>query len=255
MTKSESALESKESHVILSVDSLKVRYSNGALGVIDVSLEVDEGEVVALFGPNGAGKTTTVRGVSGFLRSERARVVDGSVKLFGRDSTNAEPHRTAAMGVAFVPERRKIFASLSVADNLEVLGKRPSRARRAEIYERIYEIFPPLAERRRELAGRLSGGQQQMLAIARSLMCEAKLLIIDEVTLGLHHSIHGPLFAVIKQIAEAGTAVLVVDESTGRALDVVDRCYLLNGGHVRMSGSAADFAGNEMLAAGYVELN
>jgi branched-chain amino acid transport system ATP-binding protein len=167
--------------------------------------------------------------------------------------TGAEPHKTARQGVAFVPERRKVFSSLTVAENLDALGSRPPRARRNEVYDFIYTLFPILGERRRQLAGRLSGGQQQMLAIGRALMCEPKLLIVDEMTLGLHHSMHAPLFDAVKYIAANGTAVLVVDESTGFALEVSDYCYLIGSGRVRDEGPAERFRGNELLAAGYVE--
>jgi branched-chain amino acid transport system ATP-binding protein len=239
---------------MLSAEHLKVRYRNGALGVLDVSIELEAGEVAVIFGPNGAGKTTTVRAIAGFLKSEGARVVAGKVTLFGRDTTNAEPHTTTtSSGLAFVPERNKIFPSMSVSENLKAVAKRPPRARREQIYERIYELFPTLGQRQHELAGRLSGGQQQMLAIARSLMCEARLLIVDEMTLGLHHSVHGPLFDIIKTIASEGCGVLIVDESTTKALGIADRCYLLSGGRVRMSGPPELFIGNELLAAGYVE--
>jgi branched-chain amino acid transport system ATP-binding protein len=214
---------------------------------------VNASEVVALFGPNGAGKTTSVRAVSGFLRTEGAKVIGGRVELFGEDVTNFEPHRTHAMGLATVPERRKVFASMSVAENLAALGRLPAKGRRPSVYDAIYELFPILAERRTQLAGRLSGGQQQMLAIARSLMCEPRLLVIDEMTLGLHHSLHEPLFAAVRAIASRGTAVVVVDESTGFALEVADRCYLLGGGQVRDEGLADRFRGSELLAAGYVE--
>jgi branched-chain amino acid transport system ATP-binding protein len=239
--------------VILTAENLQVRYRNGALGIVDVSISVDAGEIAVLFGPNGAGKTTTVRAISGFLKSEGARIVSGKVTIFGEDMTNAEPHRTTQLGVAFVPERQKIFPSLTVTENLSVLGRRPSRARRLQISDRIYDLFPQLAERQRELAGRLSGGQQQMLAIARSLMCEARLLIIDEMTLGLHTSVHAPLFDVLKAIASEGAAVVIVDESTSMALDVADHCSLLGAGEVRLAGPPEMFRGNELLAAGYVE--
>lgn len=238
---------------MLSVDSIKVQYSNGALGVEDVSLDVYPGQLVALFGPNGAGKTTSVRAVSGFLRSEGAKVVAGQVSFLGEDITNSEPHQTTQAGVAFVAERQKIFPNLSVRENLAAIGRRPSRARRREIMEKIDLLFPVLSERPRELAGRLSGGQQQMLAIARGLMCEPRLLIVDELTLGLHHSLHLPLFEALKSIVDDNTAVLVVDESTGAALDVADHCYLLSAGRVRMSGPATVYKGSELLAAGYVE--
>jgi branched-chain amino acid transport system ATP-binding protein len=237
----------------VTAETLKVRYRNGAIGVDSVSLEVRPGQVVAVFGPNGAGKTTTMRAISGFMRSEGARVIQGRVGLFGADVPQREPHRTTRRGVAFVPERRKVFASLTVNENLAASGKLPPRARRTEIYDRIYELFPVLKSRPRELAGRLSGGQQQMLAIGRSLLCEPRLLIVDELTLGLHRSLHLPLFKAMRTIALEGTAVIVVDESTSAALEVVDHCYLLNGGQVTMAGPASQFRGNELLAAGYVE--
>jgi branched-chain amino acid transport system ATP-binding protein len=226
--------------MILEAENVRVRYRNGALGVSEVSLTVDAGEVVAVFGPNGAGKTTTARAISGFVRSEGARVVEGSIKLFGRDTTNFEPHRTAAMGVTFIPERQKIFPTMTVADNLEVVARRPPRSQRDEIYAKIYEIFPVLERRRSSLAGLLSGGEQQMLAIARTFMSSSRLLIIDEVTLGLHHSLFGPLYKVIRSIADDGTAVLVIDEDSAHALDVADRWYLLASGEVRSVGTPAD---------------
>lgn len=219
--------------MILTVENVKVRYRNGAFGVTDVSLKVVPGEIVALFGPNGAGKTTTVRAVSGFLKSEHTKVVAGSITLFGQNTTNMEPHRIAALGLAFVPERSKIFPSLTVSQNLEVMARRPPRSKRAEVHAGIYEMFPFLAQRRREQAGRLSGGEQQMLAIARSLMCEARMLIVDEMTLGLHHSTHGPLFDVIKILASQGTSVLFVDESSDNVLGVANRAYVLESGRSR----------------------
>lgn len=238
--------------MILSAQNLKIRYGNGALGILDVSLELNGGEVVVLFGPNGAGKTTTVRAITGFLRSERARIVSGSVELFGVNTTNSEPRVTTKAGVAFVPERHKVFASMSVKDNLDAVGRRAPRGRRTELTEKIFALFPILAERQRSQAGYLSGGQQQMLAIARAMMCEAKVIVIDEMTLGLHPSVYAPLFDVVRTIANEGIGVVLVDESA-QALDVADRCYVLNGGRVRLSGPPETFAGREMLLAGYVE--
>jgi branched-chain amino acid transport system ATP-binding protein len=238
--------------MILSAKGLQVRYRNGALGITDVSIEVAEGQVVALFGPNGAGKTTSVRAVSGFLRTEGARVTKGQVQALGTDVTNAEPHQTARLGVALVPERRKVFPNLTVAENFAALGRLPSRAHRKQSLDRVLELFPALADRRKELAGRLSGGQQQMLAIGRALLCEPKLLILDEMTLGLHHSMQPPLFNAVRRVAAEGTAVLIVDESTGFALEVASYCYLLSQGRVQDQGPPERFKGNELLAAGYV---
>lgn len=238
--------------VILSATHLAVRYRNGALGVADASFSVDAGEIVALFGANGAGKTTSVRAVTGFLRSEGARVEHGAVTLFGRDMTNAEPHKISGLGVAFVPERSKIFPHLSVADNLVSVGHLPPRRRRAEVSAFIYELFPALADRHGVQAGRLSGGQQQMLAIGRCLMTGPQLLILDEMTLGLHHSMHQVLFDAVRHVSDRGTAVLLVDESTGLALQLASRAYLLSGGVVIDEGPAERFRGSELLAAGYL---
>ena len=238
---------------VLVADGLRVRYGNGGLGILDVSFRVRPGQIVGVFGPNGAGKTTSVRAVSGFLRTEGARVIKGRITLFGHDVTNAEPHRQARLGVAFVPERNKVFASLSVAENLAALGRLPRRTRRAELSDFVFTLFPVLANRRRELAGRLSGGQRQMLALGRAIISDPKLLIIDEMSLGLHHSVQPALFEAVRQVAAQGTAVLLVDESTGLALDAADYCYILAAGEVADEGTPAKFQGNELIAAGYVD--
>lgn len=237
----------------LEVHGIAVRYRNGALGVEDVSFGISEGAVVALFGPNGAGKTTTVRAVSGFLRTEGARVVRGSIKFNDRDITNLEPHVTRSLGVSCVPERDKVFANLTVGENLRALGQLPPKTKREAAYARIYDLFPVLKERDSQPAGQLSGGQRQMLAIARSLVTKPKLLVVDEMTLGIHHSLQAPLFDAIRQIASEGTSVLLVDESAGFALDVADFCYLLREGRIVDSGPTEKFRGSEMLIAGYVQ--
>lgn len=237
---------------MLRVENLRVQYRNGAVGVADVSFAVPPGQVVALFGPSGAGKTTSVRAVSGFLRSEGVRIA-GLVEWENTNIAGREPQVTSRMGVASVPERNKVFPNLTVNENLNALGVMPSRGGRLAAFERVFELFPILAERRRELAGRLSGGQQQMLALARSLLLEPRLLIVDEMTLGLHVSLQEPLFATLRTIASGGTAILLVDESTSFALDVAHYCYLLQSGRTTLSGSPAEFRGNALLAAGYVE--
>jgi branched-chain amino acid transport system ATP-binding protein len=238
--------------MLLSVENLRVRYRNGALGVTDSSLRVDAGKIVALFGANGAGKTTTLRAIGGFLRTEGARVTEGRIMFDGTDITNWEPHRTAALGIATVVERRKIFANLSVRDNLLALGPRQLGLNRKDKLERVFDLFPILQEKLHQPAGRLSGGQQQMLAVSRGLMCDPKFLMIDEVTLGLHPSMHPVLYNAVRRIADEGAAVLVVDESAASALKVVDYCYLLSGGRLRDEGEPAKFQGAELLAAGYV---
>jgi branched-chain amino acid transport system ATP-binding protein len=238
---------------LLSVDEMRVRYRNGAIGVSDVSLQVGPAQVVAIFGPNGAGKTSTVRGVGGFLKTEGARVVRGSVTFEGHKIHNFEPHHQAKLGIAFVPERDKVFPTLTVAENLLALGTLPAPARRKELQEFVFAMFPMLPERANEQAGRLSGGQRQMLALGRALMSDPKLLIVDEMTLGLHHSLQPLLHQAIRSIQVRGTAVLLVDESTGFALEACDYCYLLSAGEVVEQGSPERFRGNELLAAGYVD--
>jgi len=237
---------------VLSLEDVSVRYKDGALGAVSITMSVEPGQLVAVFGPNGAGKTSTVRAASGFIRAEGVQV-NGRITVAGEPVLGDEPHRVAARGLSFVPERNKLFPNLTVRENLESLGVQPPRARRQELEERILSLFPVLSDRRTEVAGRLSGGQQQMVAIGRALMMDPKVLIIDELTLGLHPSMHEPLYSSVRQIAEEGTAVVVVDESTGFALERADYCYLLTGGRVRDEGPPARFLGSELLAAGYVE--
>lgn len=236
---------------LLDVSNVRVRYRNGGLGVLDVSLRVAPGEIVGLFGPNGAGKTTSVRAASGFLRTEGAKVISGSVRLAGDTVTNSEPHRQAKLGLAFVPERNKVFASLSVQENLLAIGHPPTGKRRTELLDQIYTLFPILAERRRQAAGKLSGGQRQMLALARGIYSDPTLLIVDEMSLGLHESVQPPLFDAVRRVAAAGTAVLLVDESTTFALDMSDYCYLLGNGVIKAEGTAAEFRDQDLVSAGY----
>ncbi|MCU1376101.1 MAG: hypothetical protein JWO68_3387 [Actinomycetia bacterium] len=238
---------------ILKVENIRVRYRNGALGALDVSYQVAPGQVVSLFGANGAGKTTSVRAASGFLKTEKTRLIGGRITLAGRDVTNSEPHRQAKLGLFFVPERNKVFANLTVAENLLAIGRLPAGARRAELFDQVYTLFPILAERRRQQAGRLSGGQRQMLALGRGIISDPKVLIVDEMTLGLHHSVQPPLFDAVRLVASTGTAVVLVDESTGFALDVADHCYVLAGGEVHDEGPSEKFRDNELLVAGYVD--
>jgi branched-chain amino acid transport system ATP-binding protein len=239
------------SEALLRASNLRVRYRDGAFGIHDVSLEVRAGQTVSLLGPNGAGKTTTLRAISGFLRSEGTRVVQGTVTVDGIDITNAEPHKAVRYGVVCVPERRKIFPNLSVADNLNALGRAAQGQRRQELFELVNEIFPMLAERRGEAAGRLSGGQQQMLAIARGLLSGAKVLLLDEMTLGLHTSVKPILYDAVVAINKAGTAVLISDESADFAMSLSDHCYLIRDGLIAASGPPDEFAVDE-LAAGYL---
>jgi branched-chain amino acid transport system ATP-binding protein len=237
------------SEPLLRASHLRVRYRDGAFGIHDVSLEVRAAQTISLLGPNGAGKTTTLRAISGFLRSEGTRIVSGTVTIDGHDITNDEPHHAVRRGVLCIPERRKIFPNLTVADNLLALGRAAKGQRRTELLELVNEIFPMLVERRREAAGRLSGGQQQMLAIARGLISGARVLLLDEVTLGLHTSVKPILYDAVVAINKAGTAVLISDESADFAMSLSDYCYLIRDGLIAASGLPDEFALDELAAA------
>ena len=236
---------------MLVAERLSVRYGSGALAIDGVDINVEAGTIVAVVGPNGAGKTTTLRAISGFLRSEPARVTGGRVLWDGQDVTGSEPHQMARLGVVAIPERHKVFPNLSVFENLCALRISNKSSRQSGI-DRVIEMFPFLAERMRMSAGLLSGGQQQMLAIARGLLLEPRVLMIDEMTLGLHPSIHGQLFDAARRIADSGTGVLIVDEGTTGAITHADHVYVINGGRVRAGGPSRDFRDREILEGLYL---
>lgn len=238
--------------MLLRAENLALRYPNGALGIEDVSIEVDEGQIVALVGVNGAGKTTTCRALSGFLRAEDAKVIRGRVTLGGADVTGHEPHRLVKAGISSVPERNKVFPNLSVREHFVSAGMHRSRAEREEMLAFGLELFPRVGERMRHRAGTLSGGEQQMVAIVRALVNRPRLLIVDEMTLGLHASLRAPLFDALKTIADQGTACLVIDESTTDTVSTAQYCYLLEGGRITAHGKSADFAGMDLLGTGRV---
>jgi branched-chain amino acid transport system ATP-binding protein len=227
--------------VLLQADRLKVRYENGALGVIDVSLSVAPGQIVALVGANGAGKSTTLRAITGFARAEAARVIDGSVRVEEQEMTNREPYQYSKAGIHCIPERNKVFANLSVTENLLAIGTLPNKATRKALLAHIEEMFPPLAARRSQPAGRLSGGERQMLAIARGMMVQPRLLAIDEMTLGLHPDVQAVLFGAVRHITANGTAAIIADENVQLALDLADRCYHLERGRVTFSGLPEEY--------------
>lgn len=237
---------------VLSAEQLRLRYRNGALGVSDMSLQVGPGEVVAVFGANGAGKTSSMRAVSGLFKSE-ARLVGGTVTFDGKDVTNAEPWKSSKLGLFYIPERNKIFPNLTVTDNLRAIGRTQRGPRGKELYDRLFSLFPVLAEKRKAPAGRLSGGERQMLALGRGILSDPRVLIIDEMTLGLHHSLHGTLFSAVRQLASDGTGLILVDESTALAREVADYCYVITSGFLRDEGPSSNFSDNELLAATYVD--
>jgi branched-chain amino acid transport system ATP-binding protein len=215
-----------------------------------VSFRVEEGELVALVGANGAGKTTTLRAISGLLRP-----LAGSVRFRGKSLSGIASHRITDIGIAHVPEGRRIFPGLSVADNLKMGAFLPS-ARRAyqESLERVYTLFPVLAERRQQRAGTLSGGEQQMLAIGRALMSRPKLILLDEPSAGLAPVMVLRLFDLIRRVRADGYTILVVEQNVRQVLKLVDRAYLLEVGRIKMEGRAAELAEQDFVRKAYVGL-
>jgi len=213
-----------------------------------ISLWVGAGEVVALVGSNGAGKTTTLRTISGLIRP-----VAGEVIFNGRRIDGLKPHEVVRLGVVQVPEGRKLFPTLTVLENLELGAYIPEAKRyRAQSLELVFEFFPVLAERRNQAAGTLSGGQQQMLAIARALMARPKLLMLDEPSLGLAPNVVTEIFRKVSQIREAGTTVLLVEQNVRRALKVADRGYVLENGRIVLEGSGAELLTNDHVRRAYL---
>ena len=211
--------------------------------LFSVSLEVRLGEAVAVIGPNGAGKTTLMRVISGLIRPMRGRV-----SFDGVDLVSTPAHRILELGIAHVPENRRLFPRMTVEDNLRMGAYAPSsRSKFAERLVFVYDLFPRLLERRRQFAGTLSGGEQQMCAIGRALMSEPKLLLLDEPSAGLAPVIVQQVFALVERIRASGLTVLIVEQNVRQVLHVVDRAYLLEAGSIRASGAAGELLAGETI--------
>jgi branched-chain amino acid transport system ATP-binding protein len=230
----------------LAVEGLEVRY--GAVRAVrGLSLTVEPGEIVGLIGPNGAGKSSTLHAIMG-----AAAVSAGSVRLGGVSLLGRRPEDVARSGIALVPEGRRIFGELSVEENLRLgLAGRRSQAGAAEAVERAYELFPIVREFRRRTAGALSGGQQQQLAIARALVAEPDVLLLDEPSLGLAPRIVDVVFDALAAIRETGLAVLLVEQRAQRTIALADRCHVLSNGELRLTLGRDDAADTEKLVAAY----
>ncbi len=232
---------------VLSVENIDVCYGDTQV-LWNCSLEVREGEVVALFGGNNVGKTTTLRAISRLLELKAGRIV-----FDGREISRMEAHELTSLGIAHVPEGRHVFPHMTVEENLE-LGAYPRRARsrRRQTMAAMYDLFPVLKERRRSPAGLLSGGQQQMLAIARGLMAEPRLLLLDEPSLGLAPSVVTTLFETIKTIRSSGVTILLVEQNLWESLEVADRYYLMETGRVVSSGMPGELQANDAFRQAYL---
>ena len=232
---------------MLEVQAIHTYYGN-IHALKGVSLVVDEGEIVTLIGANGAGKSTTLKTISGLLKPRA-----GTVRLFGEDLVKVPGHKVVERGVVMVPEGRRVFGALTVTENLEMGAfTRSDRAGIAQDLERVFELFPRLRERRYQLGGTLSGGEQQMLAVGRALMARPRMLLLDEPSMGLAPVLVDFVFETIRQLHEDGTTILLVEQNARMALQVANRGYVLQSGEVVLSDSAEKLRANEMVQKAYL---
>jgi branched-chain amino acid transport system ATP-binding protein len=214
----------------------------------DVSFTVEEGRIVALLGPNAAGKSTTLAALSGLIECPTGRMT-----FCGKELNGVKAEKIVEMGIAHVPEGRKLFKTLTVKENLEMGAyTKRARAKVPETLEKVYGLFPILKDRTNQSAGSLSGGEQQMCAIARGLMAQPRLLMIDEMSLGLSPVLAKQMFEMVKQIADIGVTILLVEQQVHQTLKVADDVYIMEKGHIILSGSAAEMAGNEHVKKAYL---
>jgi len=233
---------------LLAVERLSVSYSGGSIVALeDIGLTVHEGEIVALLGVNGAGKTTLLRAISGLLGMHGGAIQDGAIRYGGRDITGAPSWKRVGAGISISLEGRRIFADLSVADNLRAGGYTRPRAQTARTMEEVYELFPVLGKKRELAAGLLSGGEQQMLAVGRALMQGPRLLLLDEPSLGLAPLIVAQIMQMVTQINERGCSVLLIEQNVSTALPVADYAYVLESRRVAHHGPAAELMADDRL--------
>lgn len=232
---------------MLNLDKINVYY--GAIHAIkDISIEVNEGEIVTLIGANGAGKSTTLRTISGLLKPKT-----GTVKFEGQDIAGLPAQGIVSLGISQVPEGRRVFANMTVMENLE-LGAylRSDKKEIKEDLKSVFERFPRLAERRGQLSGTLSGGEQQMLAMGRALMSRPRLLLLDEPSMGLAPLLVKEIFSIIKEINASGTTVLLVEQNANMALSIAHKAYVLETGRIILSGAAKELAASEEVRKAYL---
>ena len=232
---------------MLEVKDLEVYY--GVIQAIKgVSFEVNQGEVIALIGANGAGKTTILHTVTGLLSPKRGQVI-----FEGKDITRVPAHKIVSMGMAHVPEGRRVFAELSVYENLKMGAyTRKDRSEIEESLANVYKRFPRLEERKNQMAGTLSGGEQQMLAMGRALMSKPKIILMDEPSIGLSPILVNEIFDIIQAVSESGTTVLLVEQNAKKALSIADRAYVLETGNIVLEGKAKDLLEDDSIKKAYL---
>lgn len=233
---------------LLRIDGLRAFYGHAEV-LHSVSLTVNEGELVSIIGPNGAGKTTILRAISRLIRTE------GSIQFDGHELDRDNPRDVVKLGVAQSPEGRQLFPDMTVQDNLE-LGAflRRNLAEISRDLERIFDLFPVLKERRRQRAGTMSGGEQQMVAIGRALMSKPRILLLDEPSFGIAPLIVDRIFSVVRELNKEGLTALIVEQNVVVALEATDRSYVLEGGRIRMEGRSSDLSNNEQIRETYLGL-
>jgi branched-chain amino acid transport system ATP-binding protein len=236
-----------EKKIALSISGLKVKY--GAIEALKgINIEVREGQVVALLGANGAGKTTTLHKISGLIEAS-----EGSILFYGLDITKIEPEKIAKLGIAQCPEGRQVFKDLTVEENLKIGAFTIKDSKQIQRnFERVYKYFPVLKEREKQTAATLSGGEQQMLAIARSLMSSPKILLLDEPSLGLAPLIIQDIMKIIKEIKEEGTTVVIVEQNAAQTLKIADYAYVLELGNITTYGKAEKLRNDPKLIEAYL---
>ena len=232
---------------MLSLEAVDAGYGTFQ-ALFGIDLEVKAGEAVGVIGPNGAGKTTLMRVISGLIRPRR-----GKITMQGTDVLATQPHRIVSLGIAHVPENRRLFPRLSVEDNLKMGAYMPeARARFGERLDFVFGLFPRMKERRHQLAGTMSGGEQQMCAIGRALMSDPKLLLLDEPSAGLAPVVVQQVFELVKRIRSSGLTVLIVEQNVQQVLKVVDRAYLLEAGTIRASGTSEEMMKTDTIKQAYL---
>ena len=232
--------------MLLEVENINVYY--GAIHAIKgISFHVDEGEIVTLIGANGAGKTTTLNTVSGLLRSKT-----GDVKLLDKSIAHTPAHAIVKEGLALVPEGRRVFTQMTVEENLEMGAFTRNKEEVGSSLQRVYELFPRLEERRRQVAGTLSGGEQQMLAMGRALMSRPRLMMLDEPSMGLAPILVEQVFDIIRSLHAAGTTILLVEQNAQMALSIADRAYVLENGQITLSGTGKELSQSEQVQKAYL---
>jgi branched-chain amino acid transport system ATP-binding protein len=240
---------------VLEINNIEVIYEDVILVLRGLSLSVPEGKIIALLGSNGAGKSTTLKAVAGLLPSEHGEVTQGNIVYQGRRITRANPAAIVKMGISLVMEGRRVFEHLTVHENLQT-GAYTRRSAVAQDLDRVYEFFPRLKDRRSQQAGYLSGGEQQMLAIGRSLMSRPKLMMLDEPSLGLAPLLVEEIFGRIKALnEEIGTTVFLVEQNARRALQIADHAYVMENGRIVLEGPAAELASNPDVQEFYLGLS